>query len=119
MKYNCEVIDLARKDNGKKLYFTKFDCPASWGDKNVLLVHGLTYTQHVFDIKYKDYSVCEYFAKNGYTVWRVDLGGYGRSEEYENGFDVTTENAAKDILCAVANSRRSRRSPSSAGPGEP
>ena len=34
-------------------------------------------------------------------MWRVDLGGYGRSEEYENGFDVTTENAAKDILCAV------------------
>ena len=101
MKYNCEVIDLARKDNGKKLYVTKFDCPASWGDNNVLLVHGLTYPQHVFDIKYKDYSVCEYFAKNGYTVWRVDLGGYGRSEEYENGFDVTTENAAKDILCAV------------------
>lgn len=65
------------------------------------MVHGLTYTQHVFDMKYKDYSFCEFLAKNGWTVWSLDLGGYGRSEEYEDGFEVTTENAAKDILTAV------------------
>lgn len=101
MRYERVLIDLARKDNGKKLFFTKFDCPASWDNKNVLMVHGLTYTQHVFDIKYKDYSFCEFLAKNGWTVWSLDLGGYGRSEEYEDGFEVTTENAAKDILTAV------------------
>lgn len=101
MRYNCQVMDLVRKDNGKKLYFTKFDCPASYPDKNILLVHGLTYTQHVFDLNYKDYSVVRYLAKNGYTVWRVDIGGYGLSEEYENGFDVTTENASVDIITAL------------------
>ncbi len=101
MKYERITIDLARKDNGKKLYFTKFNCPASWDSKNILMVHGLTYTQHVFDMKYKDYSFCEFLAKNGWTVWSLDLGGYGRSEEYEDGFEVTTENAAKDILTAV------------------
>ena len=42
-----------------------------------------------------------FLAKNGYTVWRVDIGGYGLSEEYEDGFDVTTENAAKDIITAL------------------
>lgn len=65
MRYECEQVELKRKDDGKNLYLTKFWCPASWQDKNILMVHGLTYTQHVFDMKYKDYSVCEYFAKNG------------------------------------------------------
>lgn len=101
MRYNFSEHDLHRKDNGKRLYFTKCDCPASFADKNILLVHGLTYTQHVFDLNYKDYSVVRFLAKNGYTVWRVDIGGYGPSEEYEDGFDVTTENAAKDIITAL------------------
>ena len=83
MRYECEQVELKRKDDGTDLYLTKFWCPASWQDKNILMVHGLTYTQHVFDIKYKDYSVCEYFAKNGYTVWRLDLSGYGKCGKYE------------------------------------
>lgn len=101
MKYECKQVELKRKDNGKNLYLTKFDCPASWSNKNILLVHGLTYTQHAFDIQYKDYSVSEFLAKNGYTVWRLDIGGYGKSEKYENGFDVTTQNAAEDQICAI------------------
>ena len=60
MRYNFSEHDLHRKDNGKRLYFTKCDCPASFADKNILLVHGLTYTQHVFDLNYKDYSVVRY-----------------------------------------------------------
>lgn len=101
MRYEFEDIDLKRKDNGKMLYFNKCSCPASFPEKNILLVHGLTYTNHVFDIDYKDYSVVRFLAKNGYTVWRVDIGGYGLSEEYEDGFEVTTENASKDIITAL------------------
>lgn len=101
MRFEFSDIELKRKDNGKALYFNKCDCPASYPDKNILLVHGLTYTNHVFDINYKDYSVVRFLAKNGYTVWRVDIGGYGCSEEYKNGFDVDTLNASKDILTAM------------------
>lgn len=101
MRYEFTDVELHRKDNGKMLYFNKCSCPDSFADKNILLVHGLTYTNHVFDINYKDYSLVRFLAKNGYTVWRVDIGGYGRSEEYENGFDVDTLNASKDILTAL------------------
>ena len=101
MRYECEQVELKRKDDGTDLYLTKFWCPASWQDKNILMVHGLTYTQHVFDIKYKDYSVCEYFAKNGYTVWRLDFSGYGKSGKYEDGWKVTTQHAAEDKIYAL------------------
>jgi pimeloyl-ACP methyl ester carboxylesterase len=106
MRYEFTELDLKRKDNGKKLYFNKFDCPDSCADKNILLIHGLTYTNHVFDLNYKDYSVVRFLAKNGYTVWRIDIGGYGLSEEYEDGFDVDTLNASKDILTALEEIRR-------------
>lgn len=101
MRYEFQDIPLKREDNGKELYFNKCDCPASFADKNVLCIHGLTYTNHVFDINYKDYSVVRYLAKNGYTVWRLDIGGYGKSEQYEDGFEVDTLNASKDITAAL------------------
>lgn len=101
MKYNLTEVACQREDNGKKLFLQKCSCEHSDPMKNLLCMHGLTLTQHIFDIDYKDYSVIRYFAKKGYTVWALDCGGYGRSEEYEDGFNVNTENAAKDILTAV------------------
>lgn len=98
MRYTFSENNVARKDNGKKVYYNKFDCPSSYPDKNILMIHGLTYTNHVFDLNYDDYSVVRYFAKKGYTVWRMDIGGYGLSEKYEDGFEVDTLNASKDIL---------------------
>lgn len=99
--YCFKEMYIHRKDNGKALYLTKFESESSIPERNLLMIHGLTYAQFVFDIKYKDYSLCEYFAGQGYTVWRLDIGGYGKSESYEKGWDVTTENAAKDQLCAI------------------
>ena len=101
MQYQFTEAYIQRKDNGKELYLTKFESEISVAERNILMIHGLTYAQFVFDIKYKDYSLCEYFAQNGYTVWRLDIGGYGKSEKYENGWDVTTENAARDQICAI------------------
>lgn len=92
---------ISRKDNGKKIYLTKYESENSVRTKNILMVHGLTSAQFVFDIKCKDYSMCDYFARKGYTVWRLDIGGYGKSEKYENGWDVTTENAAKDQVAVL------------------
>ncbi len=101
MKYTYEDIDVVRKDNGKKVYCTKCSCPASDPEKNVVIVHGLTSSQHVFDMNYKDYSMTKFYASNGYNVWRIDYGGYGRSDKYENGFDVDTVNASKDIVATL------------------
>ena len=101
MKYNCMELQVERKDNGKKLYLTKYESENSVREKNILLIHGLTYNQFVFDLKYKDYSLCEFLSKNEYHVWRLDIGGYGKSEKYEDGWKVTTENAAKDVIVAM------------------
>lgn len=109
MDYQFKEMKITRKDNGKQLYLTQYGCEKSEKNRNLLMVHGLTYAQFVFDIKYKDYSMCEYFAQKGYYVWRLDLGGYGKSEKYENGWDVNTENAAKDVICALGNIRKIQR----------
>lgn len=106
MEYQFTEMNIIRKDNGKMLYLTKFECAEHQKEKNILLIHGLTYAQFVFDIKYKDYSMCEYFVQKGYAVWRLDLGGYGKSDKYENGWDVNTENAAKDVVCAIEEIQR-------------
>ena len=38
------------------------------------------------------------FCKNGYTVWRLDLSGYGKSGKYEDGWKVTTQHADRDEI---------------------
>lgn len=99
MRYYFEDVALER--DGRYLYFNKCSCPASYSDKNLLLIHGLTYTNHVFDINYEDYSAVRFFAKQGYTVWRLDIGGYGNSQQVEDGFSVDTLSASKDIEAAA------------------
>lgn len=101
MIFKIDEIPCKRSDNGKSLYLTR--CSSRYTDPggNILIVHGLTVSQHIFDVNYKDYSLARQFAKSGYTVWRLDIGGYGQSETYDNGFDVTTENASKDIIAAM------------------
>lgn len=101
MKYQFTEVPCQRKDNRKKLFLRKCSCEHSDPAKNLLCVHGLTLTQHIFDIDYKDYSVMRYFTRKGYTVWGLDCGGYGRSEQYDNGFEVNTENASIDIITAI------------------
>lgn len=101
MKYKVDVVPCKRADNGKELYLTKYSRPASEPQKNILCLHGLTFSQHVFDIDFKDYSVARFLAKEGYHVWCLDAGGHGRSERYENGFDVNTESASKDVVTAI------------------
>lgn len=101
MKYEIKQFPCVREDNGKNVFLTRCASNVSDPDKNILITHGLTVTQHIFDVNYQDYSFTRWFAGKGYTVWRMDVGGYGRSDSYENGFEVTTENAAKDIIRAM------------------
>ncbi|MBQ0027335.1 MAG: alpha/beta hydrolase [Lachnospiraceae bacterium] len=76
-------------------------CKSDFGKNNIILVHGLTYSSHEFDINYKDYSLVRFLADKGYTVWRLDIAGYGQSERPEDGLVVNSEYAADNIYYAV------------------
>ncbi|MCR5419541.1 MAG: alpha/beta hydrolase [Lachnospiraceae bacterium] len=98
-EYICQEHPLER--NGISLYL---DCMVKDGeetDNNILLIHGLTYSSHIFDIDYKDYSLVRRLAREGYAVWRLDISGYGRSGEVEDGFMPDNDYAAEDIALAL------------------
>ena len=69
--------------------------------KQILLIHGVTYSSREFDIDYRDYSLSRCLARNGYAVWSLDIAGYGRSGKVEDGFMPDTTYAAEDIAAAV------------------
>lgn len=69
--------------------------------KNILLVHGVTYSSHEFDIDYKDYSLVRKLAREGWAVWRLDIAGFGCSQEVADGFIPDSDYAAQDINAAV------------------
>lgn len=106
MYYDIKEIPCQRSDNGKKLFLTKTVSQATRSGMHILLLHGLTMTQHVWDVEWKDYSVTRFLASKGYTVWRLDAGGFGRSERYECGWDCDTDNAVLDTIEAIEAMRK-------------
>ena len=99
ISYVSEVFPLER--NGIALYL---DCTKMEGenpDKNILLIHGVTYSSHEFDIDYEDYSLVRKLAREGYAVWKMDIAGFGRSQKVEDGFMPDSDYAAEDIEAAV------------------
>lgn len=92
--------------NGVKLYLERYvstgaDSGKPEEKKPLLMVHGLTYTSHEFDVDYGDYSLARFFADKGYAVWLLDIAGYGRSQPVEDGFMPNSDYAAEDIAAAV------------------
>ena len=87
--------------NGISLHLNRVSVEGEKQEKQILLVHGLTYSSHEFDIDYKDYSLVRRLAREGYAVWRLDIAGYGRSDEVEDGFLPDSDYAAEDINSAV------------------
>ncbi|MBQ7593480.1 MAG: alpha/beta hydrolase [Synergistaceae bacterium] len=90
-----EVVPLER--NGYKLHLESFGTDG----EPLLLVHGLTYSSHEFDVDVKDYSLARFFARNGFKVWMLDIAGYGSSQEVDDGFLPNSDYAAEDIHAAV------------------
>lgn len=90
-----EVVPLER--NGYKLHLESFGTDG----EPLLLVHGLTYSSHEFDVNVKDYSLARFFAQNGFKVWLLDIAGYGSSQEVDDGFLPNSDYAAEDIAAAV------------------
>ena len=67
--------------NGVKLHLQCIQAEGAKGDKPLLLAHGLTYSSHEFDVDTGDYSLARFFASKGYSVWMLDIAGYGLSQE--------------------------------------
>ena len=99
MKYTQTVCLLER--NGTALHLSQTLLSGTQPEKQILLVHGVTYSSHEFDIDYQDYSLVRRLARNGYGVWQLDIAGFGRSENVENGLMVDSAYAAEDIHAAA------------------
>ena len=69
----------------------------------VLLIHGLTYSSHEFDVEYESYSLVDSLLKdNGCrSVWLMDVAGYGRSGDVPVGLDISSDAAAVDLEIVV------------------
>ena len=97
--YSCEKYPLTRNDITLHLDCMKVE--GTQPEKNILLIHGVTYSSHEFDIDYEDYSLVRFLAREGYAVWRLDIAGFGQSGEVEDGFLPDSDYAAEDINAAV------------------
>ena len=97
--YVSEVFPLERE--GTALHLECMKTEGAEPEKNILLIHGVTYSSHEFDINYEDYSITRRLAREGYRVWRLDIAGFGLSEEVEDGFLPDSDYAAEDIAAAV------------------
>ena len=98
-EYTCEVVPLER--NGVSLHLDCMKCEDAQPGKNILLIHGVTYSSHEFDVDYQDYSLVRFLAQEGYAVWRLDIAGFGRSGAVSDGFLPDSDYAAEDIRAAV------------------
>ena len=97
--YADAVYPLERE--GVALHLDRMSLADKPCEKNILLVHGLTYSSHEFDVDYADYSLARYLARAGYAVWRLDIAGYGQSGAVADGFLPDTDYAARDVAAAV------------------
>lgn len=99
VRYTCEAFPLERA--GVALHLDRMIVEGAVPNRNILLIHGVTYSTHEFDIDYEDYSLVRALAREGYGVWRLDIAGFGQSEEVEDGFLPDSEYAVEDINAAV------------------
>lgn len=67
----------------------------------ILMLHGFTWSSHVFDLDYLDYSLANYLAHEGYAVWVLDFAGYGQSSIVGDGYQVDTFHAVQEALLAI------------------
>ena len=98
-EYVLDVVPLKR--NGVELHLDRMRVRGTEPEKNILLMHGVTYSSHEFDVDLKDYSLVRFLAREGYAVWRLDIAGFGQSGEVADGFLPDSDYAAEDINAAV------------------
>lgn len=97
-----EKVPLERNGNSLNLSCFYFEKEQSENKgKNILLIHGLTFSSHEFNLDAADYSLVKFFASKGYTAWLLDITGYGLSEKNIDGAKVDCNYAAEDIFETV------------------
>lgn len=99
VSYDYEEVPLERA--GVSLHLARLQKAGAMPERDILLVHGVTYSSAEFDLDYQDYSLARFLARGGYAVWTLDIAGYGRSQEVEDGFMPDTAYAAEDVNAAV------------------
>ena len=98
-EYTRIICPLER--NGTALYLSQTLLSGTQPQKQILLVHGVTYSSHEFDINYRDYSLARLLARNGYGVWLPEIAGFGRSGDVRDGFMADSDYAAEDSHAAA------------------
>lgn len=99
-EYRIQTFPLER--NGIALHLQRLTVAGTQPQRQILLVHGLTYSSHEFDVDYADYSLARYLAARGFAVWTFDVAGYGESQEVKDGFMPDSDYAAEDAAAAAA-----------------
>ena len=98
-EYEYREVPLVR--NGVDLHLVRISREDREPEKDILLVHGVTYSSHEFDIPYQDYSLARKLAENGYGVWLLDIAGFGQSGTVGDGFLPDSDYAAEDVNAAA------------------
>lgn len=99
LAYEQDEFPLERA--GIALHLDRTQVEGTEPERDILLVHGVTYSSHEFDIDYEDYSLVRFLARQGYAVWRLDVAGFGQSQAVEDGFMPDSAYASEDINAAV------------------
>ena len=94
-----ETVPLERA--GVALHLERYALQDGQQKEPILLIHGVTYSSHEFDVNYKDYSFARFLAGHGFEVWRLDIAGFGESGAVVDGFQPDSDYAAEDIRAAV------------------
>ncbi|MBP3802566.1 MAG: alpha/beta hydrolase [Oribacterium sp.] len=96
-----EYAEYPLERNGLNLHLDCMSVSGKETGKDILLIHGVTYSSNEFDTDYEDYSLVRKLAQDDYRVWRLDIAGFGQSETVEDGFMPDSDYAAEDIDAAV------------------
>ena len=54
---DCVYTEYSLERNGIALHLDRVSAEGTASQKSILLIHGVTYSSHEFDIDYKDYSL--------------------------------------------------------------
>lgn len=100
-EYSYQYREYTLMYHSAALHLDSMELMGAVPERNILLVHGVTYSSHEFDLNYEDYSLVRRLARERYRVWRLDIMGFGRSAAVEDGFLPDTAYAAENIAAAA------------------
>lgn len=100
-KFNYEIYRIPLYFDGCLLHLQQLFCAENPPQRQLLMIHGVTYSSHSFDVDVGDYSLSRFLAKSGIVGWTLDIAGFGRSTKVSDGFLPNTRYAAGCIIAAA------------------